>query len=54
LNRILTKLHSGPWPYPHSDDQYVNDGGHVIHQHDDGPDDLPEGYEYWDQYERQD
>ncbi|KAJ5148876.1 hypothetical protein N7448_000454 [Penicillium atrosanguineum] len=43
----------GSWPYPQSNDQYITEGDHTYHQHDDGPKDLPKGYEYWQQYERQ-
>ncbi|KAJ5176867.1 Multicopper oxidase abr1 [Penicillium canariense] len=43
----------GPWPHPTSNDGYVKDGGYTIKTHDNGPNDLPEGYEYWQQYEHQ-
>ncbi|KAJ5665202.1 Multicopper oxidase type 2 [Penicillium maclennaniae] len=41
----------GLWPSSQSNDQYIKEGGQTYHQHDDGPNDLPNGYEYWQQYE---
>ncbi|OQD88378.1 hypothetical protein PENANT_c004G11337 [Penicillium antarcticum] len=41
----------GLWPHPYNNDGYVTEGGHTIHTHDSGPDDLPDGFKGWEQYE---
>ncbi|OGE57042.1 hypothetical protein PENARI_c002G04897 [Penicillium arizonense] len=41
----------GHWPHPYNNDGYVSHGGHTIHTHDSGPDDLPAGFKDWEQYE---
>ncbi|KAJ5280342.1 Multicopper oxidase type 2 [Penicillium angulare] len=41
----------GLWPHPHNNNEYVKEGGHTIHPApDSGPNDLPEGFQYWGQY----
>ncbi|KAJ5241234.1 Multicopper oxidase abr1 [Penicillium citrinum] len=43
----------GPWPNPHTNNGYAEVGGHKINTPPDTYPDLPKGYQYWGQYERQ-